>query len=309
MTKIGFIFPGQGSQKVGMGKDLVDAYPQYLDKYRLANDVLGVDLMQTSFDGPKDVLTQTQFAQPAIFMVSVILSEILAMNGVVPSCVAGHSLGELTAYHVAGVYNLHDGLSLIKERGNSMADASPGGTGMSAVIGLDASTISEIILPFINRPLVIANYNCPGQIVISGDKAALEEVNGAIKSKGGKVIPLPVSGAFHSPLMQPASEILKKSIHNYIFESPKCPVILNRTGESAQEGEALKENIPLQVVSSVRWMECIAEMERCVDIIFEVGPGSVLTGLNKKMDVSIPYYSISSVETLNNCLEEIKGVV
>ena len=251
---------------------------------------------------------QTQHAQPGIFLTSVVLYELFKKSGLTPELVAGHSLGELTAYYAAGVYSFEDGVSLIRARGNAMAKATPSGvSGMAAVMGLELDAIEPVLAPFKEAPVVAANLNCPGQIVVSGEKKALEETFPLFKEAGGKVIPLPVSGAFHSPLMNPASEELKSVVEDITFSDAATPIVLNRLASAESKGEALKTNIPIQVISPVRWIESITEVAKQVDVIVEIGPGKVLSGLIKKINPSIQTYSVSSIETLNACVEQLKG--
>lgn len=308
MTKIACVFPGQGSQKVGMGQDVLEARPDLAVFYEKAGSVLGVDIQSICLEGPTETLVQTQHAQPGIFLTSVVLYELFKESGLKPELVAGHSLGELTAYYAAGVYSFEDGVSLIRARGNAMAKATPAGvSGMAAIMGLDLDVIQAVLAPFKDAPVVAANLNCPGQIVVSGEKKALEETFPLFKEAGGKVIPLPVSGAFHSPLMNPASEELKSVVESMAFSHAKTPIVLNRLAAPESDADALKTNIPVQVISPVRWIESIAEVSKSVDVIVEIGPGKVLSGLIKKINPSIQTYSVSSIETLTACVEELKG--
>lgn len=308
MTKIACVFPGQGSQKVGMGQDVLDAHPELGSFYDKAASVLGTDIKTICLEGPKEELMQTQHAQPGIFLTSAVLYELFKASGLKPQYVAGHSLGELTAYYAAGVYSFEDALSLIRSRGNAMAKATPSGvSGMAAVMGLDLEAIQAVLEPFQDAPVVAANLNCPGQIVVSGEKKALEDTFPLFKEAGGKVIPLPVSGAFHSPLMVSASEELKSVVQNISFSNAEIPIVLNRLATAESDAGALQENIPIQVISPVRWIESITELAQHVDVIVEIGPGKVLSGLIKKINPSIQTYSVSSIETLNVCLEELKG--
>jgi [acyl-carrier-protein] S-malonyltransferase len=308
MTRIACVFPGQGSQKVGMGLDVLEANPNLTSFYDKAAEVLGTDIKTICFEGPKEDLTQTQNAQPGIFITSVVLYELFKASGLKPELVAGHSLGELTAYYASGVYSFEDGISLIRARGNAMAKATPAGvSGMAAVMGLELDVIQKVLEPFAEAPVVPANLNCPGQIVVSGEKTALEDTFPLFKEAGGKVIPLPVSGAFHSPLMAPASEELKSVVESLSFADAEVPIVLNRLAKAESSSEALKENIPIQVISPVRWIESIQEVASQVDVIVEIGPGKVLSGLIKKINPSIKTYSVSSIETLNACVEELKG--
>jgi [acyl-carrier-protein] S-malonyltransferase len=306
MKKCAFIFPGQGSQHTGMGKDLYESTAigkEYFDK---ANTVLGRSLSDICFEGTKEDLTLTSNAQPGIFIVSAIINDLLKEKNIIPSFVAGHSLGELTAYYASGALSFEAALSLIKTRGEAMAKACPSGTsGMAAVIGLSKQDIEACLFPYKKAPVVCANLNCPTQIVISGEKNALGEACSALKEKGGKVIPLPVSGAFHSPLMKSASTHLEAYMKDVMIASPKVPIILNRTGKEETQANALKENIHIQVISSVHWTDTILNLKDKVDSFIEVGPGKVLSGLVKKTDRTINCKSVSSYESLQSYLEEL----
>jgi len=301
MPSIALVFPGQGSQKVGMGKDLVDAFPQAKALFERANDVLGRDIQALCFDGPAETLTLTSNAQPAIFIMSAALLEILKTQGVSPSYVAGHSLGEITAYYAAGVVDFETALKIIEARGNGMAASVPAGeSGMAAIMGMDLGTIESILTPFKDRPVVAANLNCPGQIVISGEKSGLEEACAALKTGGAKVIPLAVSGAFHSPLMQPGSKALADFIKPLELKSAQIPIILNRTAQPETRADELKANLPLQVISPVRWIETVQHLADTVDTVVEVGPGKVLTGLVKKTAPQLAVVSVNDVQSVTD---------
>jgi [acyl-carrier-protein] S-malonyltransferase len=282
MTKrLGVVFPGQGSQKVGMGKDIFDADANVRALFETASKVLGRDFAKLCFEGPEEELTRTVNAQPAIFLVSAAM---LRSHALVPSCVAGHSLGEITAYFAAGVVDFENALKIIDCRARAMGAAFPSEkSAMAAVIGVDAEAIEQAIRPFSAKPVVIANYNCPGQIVISGEKSGVESASEVLKTKGGRVIPLKVSGAFHSPLMQKGAEELKRFLAGVAFADAKIPVILNRTAKPEQRANELKENLAKQVVSPVQWIDSMKTMVMMADEIIECGPGKVLTNLNKKI--------------------------
>ncbi len=303
MPSIALIFPGQGSQKVGMGKDLVDAFPVARTIFETANQVLGRDIMSLCFDGPQEALTLTSNAQPAIFVVSAALLEVLRSHGVTPSYVAGHSLGEITAYYAAGVVDFETALKIIEARGNGMAAAVPAGqSGMAAIMGMELAEIETVLAPFKDRPVVAANLNCPGQIVISGEKIALDEACGLLKLAGAKVIPLPVSGAFHSPMMQPGARSLAEFIKPLEFKAAQIPIVLNRTAQPETRADELKANLPLQVVSPVRWIESIRHLMDTVETVVEVGPGKVLTGLVRKTAPELNVIAINDAGTATEWL-------
>ncbi|NBV42823.1 [acyl-carrier-protein] S-malonyltransferase [bacterium] len=306
MPSIAFVFPGQGSQKIGMGRDLAEKYPSARAVFDAGNKVLGRDIASICFEGPNEALTLTSNAQPAIFLVSAALLSVLSARGIKASYVAGHSLGELTAYYAAGVVDLETALRIIDVRGRGMAESMPvGQSGMAAVMGMAVADIERILEPFATRPVVIANLNCPGQVVISGERQALDEAIGVLKADGAKVIPLPVSGAFHSPLMMHGAKVLGDYVKSVALSDAKTPIILNRTAQPETRGDALKANLSQQVVSPVRWIETVECLAQTVDRVVEVGPGKVLAGLVKKTSPDLPVTSVSDVESLENWLAEI----
>lgn len=293
-----YVFPGQGSQKVGMGSDLMNL-PEVKALFTQASDYLGRDMAKMCIEGPTDLLTKTENAQPAIFLISAALWTQLLKKGHHPQMVAGHSLGEITAYYVSGVLSFEDTLRVIRIRGDAMGAACPeGSAGMAAIMGLSVEVISETLVPYADVPVVIANYNCPGQIVISGKKPVLQEACDALKAAGGKVIPLPVSGAFHSPMMGPAAETLRQHIASTTFRDAAFPIVLNRTAQPETQGSVLKENLPLQVVSSVQWIDTVGYLSKHVQQIVEVGPGKVLQGLIKKTHPALDIRGICTAEEL-----------
>lgn len=298
MKKYAFVFPGQGSQKVGMGADLL-AIPEVMGLFDQASDYLGRDMAALCVEGPAEDLTRTENAQPAIFLVAAALWTQVRHLGIKPTMVAGHSLGEITAYYVAGALSFSEALALIRVRGAAMASACPEGTaGMSAVMGLSVEEIAEVLRPYTQSPVVIANYNCPGQIVVSGRKPALQEASDALKAAGGKVIPLPVSGAFHSPMMASAGETLSGYMQKVRCHDAAFPIVLNRTAAPETVAQALQDNLPLQVVSSVRWIETVQYLATKVDAIVEIGPGKVLQGLVKKTQPDMPILGVADLAQL-----------
>ncbi len=289
MRPIAFVFPGQGSQYVGMGRDLYEAYPEARAVFDEADEILGFPLSKLCFEGPAEELNDTVNTQPAIFTMSVAclraLNPLLSLD---PLFVAGHSLGEYTALVAAGALDFADGLKLVRERGRLMKEAgekNPGG--MAAIIGLDAGTLEGICQEA--SGVQIANYNSPGQIVISGHREALERAMGLARERGAKrVIPLAVSIAAHSPLMRPAAEEFRRAVESTPFRRARIPLVANVTARPIVEPEEVREELVTQLTSPVRWVESVERMiEGGVDTFVEIGPKSVLTGLIRRIDRSV----------------------
>lgn len=297
--RIGIVFPGQGSQKVGMGSDLFESKigREYFNK---ADEILGRPLSDICFNGPEDILKDTRNAQAGLYVVSAILFEHIKAAGINVDYVAGHSLGELTAYFAADVYNFETGLGIIQARGDAMAASySRDDSAMAAIMKLDLDTINSV-LKTISGVVVAANLNCPGQIVISGQKQAVLDASTALSAQGGRAIPLPVSGAFHSPLMQKGSEILTEFVKTQSLKDARIPIVLNRLAEAESNAKRLSDNLGLQVVSPVRWIESMEYLNDKVDVIVECGFGKVLTGLVKKI---LPKKQIITVNTVEDIME------
>lgn len=279
-----FVFPGQGAQYVGMGKDLYDNYSLARELMLHANEVLGFSLTDVMFDGTDDELRQTRVTQPAVFLHSVVASRL--MNSIRPNMVAGHSLGEFSALVIAGVLGMDDALRLVSERALAMQEACERQCGtMAAVLGLPDEQVAEVCNS-IADVVVAANYNCPGQVVISG---ALEGVNlacKALKEAGAKrALKLPVGGAFHSPLMQPAAERLQKAIMDTQFYTPVCPIYQNVSARAENNKDVIKHQLLQQLTSPVRWTQSVQQMIKDgASAFYEFGPGDVLKGLIRKID-------------------------
>lgn len=310
MAKIGFVFPGQGSQTVGMGKDLFENIEQAKDKFNTAKEILGFDLSEICFNGPIENLTETSVAQPALFTVSAILSDELKKSRVYPEVVAGHSLGEYSALYAAEVFDFKTGLELVKNRALAMKNATEKTKGsMAAIIGLADEDVIAVCEEASKSGIInIANINSPGQTVISGEMSSLAKAMELAKEKGAKrAIELPVSGAFHSPLMKLAQDDLKDIILNSQMNSPKAKIIQNVSADYSNNTDDIKKLLLEQITGSVRWVESINRMiGDGVNYIVEVGSGKVLSGLIKRIDNSINLNNVENLETLKSTIEEIQ---
>ncbi|MEM6644476.1 MAG: ACP S-malonyltransferase [Bacteroidota bacterium] len=282
--KKAYIFPGQGAQHPGMGKDLFERFEKAKNLFEQANDILGFDIKRIMFEGTPEELKQTNVTQPAVFIHSVIAA--LTAEDFDPQMVAGHSLGEFSALVANKTLDFADGLSLVSKRASAMqkaCEAKP--STMAAVLGLEDHVVEQTCA---NVPgtVVAANYNCPGQLVISGEIDAVEKACMDLREKGARrALILPVGGAFHSPLMEPAKEDLAKAIESTSFHPPVCPIYQNVDAEVHDEISAIKENLIKQLTAPVRWTQSIDNMRRDGASIFvECGPGKVLQGLVKKID-------------------------
>lgn len=280
---IAYVFPGQGSQFVGMGKDLYNAHPIAKQMFDRADELLEFSLTDIMFDGTDELLKQTKVTQPAIFLHSVILAKVA---NIVPDMVAGHSLGEFSALVANGVLSFEDGLILVSKRAVAMQKACEFQAGtMAAILGLDDEIVVQICDSISNGNAVAANFNCPGQIVISGTVDGINEACEKMKIAGAKrAIILPVGGAFHSPLMQPAQLELEKAINLTQFNKPSCPIYQNVNAKSWVDVDNIKLNLVAQLTSSVLWSQTVQNMAKDGAIEFvECGPGKVLQGLVGKI--------------------------
>ncbi|MDO7542593.1 MAG: ACP S-malonyltransferase [Flavobacteriaceae bacterium] len=283
-----FLFPGQGAQFPGMGKDLYEASEEAKALFHQANEILGFNITDIMFGDDAEALKQTQVTQPAIFLHSVIMSTVMG-SSFKPDCVAGHSLGEFSALVAAKAMLFESGLKLVHQRALAMQEACDEVPGtMAAVLGLD-NTIIEEVCAKIPGIVVAANYNCPGQLVISGEKEAIALACEAMKEAGAKrALPLPVGGAFHSPLMEPAKTKLAAAIENTEIQNPICPVYQNVAAVGITNAATIKENLIAQLTAPVRWSQSVQQMlEDGANSFTEVGPGKVLQGLVKKIDRSV----------------------
>ncbi|MBT9138222.1 MAG: Malonyl CoA-acyl carrier protein transacylase [Syntrophomonadaceae bacterium] len=309
MAKIGFIFPGQGSQYVGMGKELYESYTQVRQILNKANEVLGTDLSQLCFTGPEEVLKETTNTQLAVLSVSVGCFELLRNEGICPDIVAGHSLGEYTALVAAGSLSFPQALKLVRKRGEFMQEAAAHHPGaMLAIIGAEEKVINEALLQTRTAGTVrIANFNCPGQVVISGETSAIQQVRDLILKIGAKrAILLPISGAFHSPLMKVAQDKLRQEIIPFTINSPEIPVIANVTADYMSSPETIKELLVEQIASPVLWEDSIKKMAaEGVDTFIEAGPGRVLTGLVRRTIPTAKCLNVEDEATFRKVLASI----
>ena len=292
-----FVFPGQGAQFVGMGKDLYDNNPKAKELFEKANDILGYRITDIMFDGTDDELKQTKVTQPAVFLHSVIKAISLG-DEFKPSMVAGHSLGEFSALVAAGALNFEDGLRLVYARAMAIqkaCEAAP--STMAAIVGLPDDKIEEICAEVSKEGSVVvpANYNCPGQLVISGNVEAINEACDKLKAAGAKrALPLKMGGAFHSPLMQPAKDELQAAIEKTEFSAPQCPVYQNVDGKPHTDPADIKVNLIAQLTSSVRWTSCVQNMiADGADDFTECGPGKALQGMIGRIDKNVAVNGIS----------------
>ena len=279
-----YVFPGQGAQFVGMGKDLYDKFPKAKDMFNKANNILGFSITDIMFEGTAENLKQTKVTQPAIFLHSVILAKMLG-NNFNPDMVAGHSLGEFSALVANNTLQFEDGLRLVAARANAMQDACEQNPGtMAAVINLENNKIEEICNSIKDEVVIAANYNCNGQVVISGSIKGVDIACQLMKEAGAKrVLPLQVGGAFHSPLMEPARLKLAETIQNTKFNQGICPIYQNVTGQAVTSPDIIKANLISQLTAPVRWTQTMGNMiANGLTEVVEVGPGTVLQGLFKK---------------------------
>lgn len=303
MSKTAFVFPGQGAQAVGMGRDAYESNSKAKAIFEEADAVLGFQLSDIIFNGPEEVLKQTANTQPALLTVSAALLELLADSGLKPDYVAGHSLGEYSALVAAGVISFRDAVATVRARGEYMEQAVPGGQGaMAAVLGAEREALGELCQAVSAEGNVVelANVNSPGQIVVSGSAAGVQSIVARGKEIGAKrVIPLEVSGPFHSSLMKPAAERLGETLAKVELNDAKVPLIANVTAREAVQGEEIRRLLVEQVYSPVLWEDSIRYLiEQGVDTFVEIGSGSVLAGLIKKIDKNVRIISVNSVTAL-----------
>ncbi|WII39521.1 ACP S-malonyltransferase [Paenibacillus thiaminolyticus] len=303
MGKLAFVFPGQGSQEVGMGKDVYDAVPAAREAFETADRVLGFPLTEMIFEGPESDLKQTSNTQPALLATSWALYQAMERHGIRPDYVAGHSLGEYGALVAAGVLRFEDAIAIVRQRGQFMEQAVPSGQGaMAAVLGAERERLGALCddISAAGTPVEMANLNCPGQIVVSGSREGIDAAVERGKEAGAKrVIPLEVSGPFHSAMMKPAAERLGEALRAIEMQDARIPVIANVTARPVTEAEQIRGLLVEQVFSPVLWEDSVRYLiDQGVDTFVEIGSGKVLSGLIKKIDRSVRIVSINSLEAI-----------
>lgn len=305
MSKIAFIYPGQGAQKAGMGKDFYENSPLTRDIYDRASECLELDMRALCFE-ENDLLDQTEYTQAAMVTTCLAMTAVLNEQGAEANVTAGLSLGEYCAIAEAGAMDLLDAIRLVRVRGQLMQHTVPTGEGaMAAVLGMDADQIDAVIEPIAN--VTVANYNCPGQIVITGGTAGIEQASKTLKEAGAKrVVSLNVSGPFHSPMLRSAGEKLGKELSAVQLGELKIPYVTNVTAEYVTDSSEIRELLTRQVYSPVRWEQSIRKMiAQDVDTFVEIGPGRTLTGFLRKIDRNVTVYQVNTWEDSKQIMEEL----
>ena len=302
LVMIGWVFPGQGSQYVGMGLDLKENSEKAKEYFDISNEIMNCDIQSIIFNGPEELLKKTEYTQPAIYIVSVITGYLLIDKGLKPTALAGHSLGEYSALAIGGAFDFTTGLKLVKSRSENMANAGMEKSGtMAALVGLDDETVINLCKSYEGNGVVVpANFNSPGQVVISGNINAVEWVIKSSRDAGAKMaVELNVSGAFHSPLMSPARENLAEMINSLEISDTVYPVFTNVDAKPVTKAIDIKSSLIQQLENPVLWAKSILEMKnKGINHFIEVGPGKVLQGLNKRIDRSIISQGVDSITKL-----------
>ncbi|MDR3563852.1 MAG: ACP S-malonyltransferase [Negativicutes bacterium] len=313
MVKTAFVFPGQGSQAVGMGKELYDQFPVVQAVFQEADAALGFSITDMCFGGPEEDLRKTFNTQPAILTVSIACYKVLQQAGLVPSIVAGHSLGEYSALVAAGALSFSDAVRLVRKRGQFMQEAVPlGEGGMAAILGLDRDQIIAICGDIQAKygAVQAVNFNCPGQVVIAGATGAVEQAIEALKQAGAKrAIPLPVSAPFHSTLLKPAADKLSAELDKVTIADASIPFVANVSGKLLTKGSDIKASLVQQAANPVLWEDCVAQiLSFGVNAFVEVGPGKVLSGFTKKITKEMETLNVEDASSLQKTLDYFKEV-